>query len=134
MKSHDVQTIELEVSAGQVFAFIADPRNLPEWTNAFSEVGDGSALLETPAGAVPVKLRVGADETAGTVDWFMTFPDGSLAVAYSRVVPLSGERSLYAFTLTPPPVPLEALEGALAEQSRILGEELIRLKTLVESR
>jgi hypothetical protein len=38
-----------------------------------------------------------------------------------------GDRSIYTFVLEAPPVPLERLEGALAEQSRILIKELATL-------
>jgi hypothetical protein len=64
------------------------------------------------------------------IDWTITFPDGAVAKAASRVTP-HGERSIYTFVLEAPPVPLERLEGALAEQSRILTMELAALARLL---
>ena len=57
----------------------------------------------------------------------MTFPDGSVGRAFSRLVDHGG-RSLFTFVLLAPPVPLEQVEGALAEQSRTLREELRTLQ------
>lgn len=132
MRGFDVQGIELEVAADVAFAYIAEPARLPEWTAAFASVSDGRALMRTPQGEVMISLEVEAAAEQGTIDWRMGFPDGSVATAYSRVVALGGGRSVYSFVLTPPPLPLEELEGALAAQSRTLAEELRRLKQILE--
>ena len=81
---------------------------------------------------MPITLKVIADKNIGNVDWLMTFPDDSIGNAYSRVTPLSQGVSLYSFILTPPPVPLEELEGALEQQASILEKELDKLKGLLE--
>jgi hypothetical protein len=94
-------------------------------------VQNGGALLRTPRGEVEIQLAVNAHASAGTVDWKMSFPDGSVAMAYSRLVPSGGERCIYSFVLMPPPVPLEQLEGALAAQSRTLAEELGTLSRIL---
>lgn len=130
----DVQGITIQAPPQQVFSYIADAAKLPLWTNAFSSVGNGKAMLQTPNGKVEISLDVQASEQHGTVDWLMTFPDGSNAMAYSRVMQLDPQRSAYTFVLTPPPVPLEMLEGALEEQSRTLAQELNKLKSLLENR
>jgi hypothetical protein len=90
--------------------------------------------MQGPGGAVQVLLDVDASLEHGTIDWSIRFPDGSVAKAYSRVVDTGEDRSILAFVLTAPPVPLEQVEGALEEQSRILGEELERLKRILEDR
>lgn len=46
-----------------------------------------SADLVTPNGGVPIKLDTIADEATGLVDWKMTFPDGAVGMAFSRVTP-----------------------------------------------
>ena len=79
-----------------------------------------------------IDLEVEASPERGTVDWRMTFPDRSVATAFSRVVELDGDRCVFSFVLTPPPVPLEQLEGALDAQSRTLAEELRKLKAILE--
>ena len=92
-----------------------------------------TAELVTPNGAVPIRLETIARSEQGTVDWKMTFPDGSVGAAYSRITPDGMDASIYSFVLMAPPVPLEALEGALAEQMGILAGELAELKERLEA-
>lgn len=133
MKTFDVQSVGIERPAMAVYQFLADPRNLPKWTNAFKRADETSAELATPNGAVPIQLKSFADARSATIDWEMTFPDGAVGTAYSRVTPDGEARSVYAFVLMAPPVPLEAIEGALGEQMQILAEELTTLKSLLEA-
>ena len=132
MKTHDIQSVSINKSAKTVFGYIADPSNLPEWTNAFARADETTADLVTPNGAVPIQLNTVTNEARGTVDWEMTFPDGSVGVAYSRVTPEGDAQSIYTFLLMAPPVPLEQLEGALMAQKEILAKELIDLKSRLE--
>ena len=132
MRHFDVQGIELSVPRGQALAFIANPAQLPRWTNAFASVTGGKAVMRTPGGEVTVDLNVQTSPEHGTVDWRMTFPDRSVATAFSRVVDMGGDRCIFSFVLTPPPVPLEQLEGALEAQSRTLAKELVKLKEVLE--
>lgn len=132
MKRFEVQGIDLEVTQGEAFAFIADPAQLPKWTDAFASVADGRALMRTPAGETPIGLDVEASPEKGTIDWRMTFPDGSVATAFSRVVGIDSTHCVFSFILTPPPVPLEQLEGALEAQTQTLSRELRKLKRLLE--
>jgi hypothetical protein len=87
--------------------------------------------MATPAGAVEVGLRVKGSASEGTIDWHMTFPDGNVAMAYSRLVPESAEYSIYSFILMAPPVPLEQLEGTLNQQAHILRDELTKLNAIL---
>ncbi|OQX12368.1 MAG: hypothetical protein BWK73_15015 [Thiothrix lacustris] len=132
MKTFDVQAISLNLPQQQAFAFIAEATNLPKWAQAFASVTSKRALMRTPNGEVEIDLDVRASVESGTVDWYMTFPDGSIAVAYSRVIKLNHDSCVYSFILTPPPVPLEQLEGALEMQSKTLTEELAKLKGILE--
>ena len=133
MKTFDVQFIGIEAPRWRVFEFVAEPGNLPKWTSAFKSANPRSARLQTPQGTLAIELRTDARRDAGTVDWTMTFPDGSVGTAYARVTPDGENRAVFSFVLMAPPVPLEELEGALESQRRILAEELVRLKTLVEA-
>lgn len=128
-----VKSIVIDQPFAKVFEFVANPGNLPQWTNAFSDVTGDTAQLKTPAGTVTIGLKTSANPTVGNVDWLLTFPDSNSAVAYSRLSPLAEHQTLYSFTLTPPPAPLEELEGALAQQATILENELITLKALMEA-
>lgn len=126
-KDFDVQTVALGAPFEAALRYIADPQRLPEWTSAFRWARDGRALLATPRGEVEVGLAVDVERQAGTVDWTMTFPDGSVGRAFSRLVDRGSSR-LYSFVLLAPPVALEEVEGALAEQSRTLRGELATLQ------
>lgn len=132
MKTFDVQSIGIDKPAADVFAHVARPQNLPEWTNAFKRADDSTAELETPAGAVLIGLVTHAHPAAGTVDWELKFPDGATGWAYSRITPEGDGKAIYSFVLMAPPVPLEALEGALQQQIGILAEELSSLKAVLE--
>jgi hypothetical protein len=81
-----------------------------------------------------IELRTDARAGAGTVDWTMIFPDGGVGAAYARVTPDGENRSVSTFVLMAPPGPLEALEGALDAQRRVLAEELVRLQAAWEER
>lgn len=132
MRMFDVQSIGIEASRSRVFEFVAEPTNLPRWTNAFKSADARSAQLETPQGAMTIELKTDARQDAGTVDWTMTLPGGSVGAAYARVTPDGDNRAVFSFVLMAPPVPLEAVEGALDAQRKILAEELLRLKNLLE--
>ena len=124
IKTFDVQFKELTTSFQKAFEYISNPENLPKWTMAFSQADQESALMVTPRGELSVKLKTEADYETGVVDWHMTLPDGSEGTAYSRLTRLPDGHVVYSFVLLAPPVPLELLEGALAEQSGILAGEL----------
>ena len=132
MRTSDVQGIDLAVPRSRAFAFIADPAQLPRWTNAFASVTAGRAVMRTPGGEVIIDLEVQTSAEQGTVDWRMRFPDHSVATAFSRLVEVDRGRCIFSFVLTPPPVPLEQLEGALDAQARTLAEELKKLKGILE--
>ena len=132
MKNFDIQSIELHVAKNKAFTFIADPNNLPLWTNAFVSVSPGKAIMQTPGGKINIDLEVVESARSGCVDWQMIFPDLSVATAFSRIVEAENDRCIYSFILMPPPLPLEELEGALQTQSKILEEELKKLKGLLE--
>ncbi|MGH8646447.1 MAG: SRPBCC family protein [Gammaproteobacteria bacterium] len=132
MRRFDVQGIDLAVPRSKAFAFIADPAQLPKWTNAFASVTAGRAVMRTPSGEVMIDLQVQASAEMGTVDWRMRFPDHNVATAFSRLVEIDPDRCILSFVLTPPPVPLEQLEGALEAQARTLAEELKKLKQILE--
>jgi hypothetical protein len=79
-----------------------------------------------------VGLGVEADANSGTVDWQMTFPDGTVGLAQSRVTTTTRDTCIYSFVLHAPPVALERVEGALDAQRQTLRSELATLKALME--
>jgi len=133
MKKYDLQGIDLDVSKSKAFAFIAEAYNLPKWTNAFASISQNKAVMQTPQGKVEIDFEVHASAESGTVDWRMTFPNKSVATAFSRITEVNENKSIYSFVLMAPPVPLEEIEGALEAQSQILEKELKKLKEILES-
>ena len=134
MPHFDVQAVGLKTGHGAAFDYIVDPAKLAAWTHAFKWVENGRAALVTPKGSLDIGLEVRASRDHGTVDWIMTLPDGTRATAYSRVVEDGRDQSIYTFVLKAPPADLEQREGSLAEQSKILREELRRLQMLLSAR
>jgi hypothetical protein len=132
MRMFDVQGIEIRAPHGKVFEFLRHPANLPQWAHAFKSADDGRARLETSEGALDVHLRTSADAGAGTVDWRLEFPDGSVGLAQSRVTETTRGTCIYIFVLHAPPVALELVEGALEAQRATLQSELTTLKLLLE--
>ena len=133
MRTFDVQGIEIRASRAAVFDFVRDPHNLPKWAHAFQQANDTRASLKTPTGAVDIDLHTFWHKDAGTIDWELRFPGGSIGVAQSRVTQTGRGTCIYSFVLHAPPVPLEQLEGALDAQRMTLREELAELKRLLEA-
>ena len=132
MRMFDIQGIEIRAPRRTVFEFLREPGNLPRWAHAFKSAGNGRARLETPAGAVDVGFEVTADTDTGVVDWRLTFPDGGVGLAQSRLTETTRGTCIYSFVLHAPPVALEQVEGALDAQRAILRSELETLKSLME--
>lgn len=132
MRMFDVQGIEIMAKSRTVFEFLKEPANLPLWAHAFVSAGDGRARLETPARAIDLGLDVTADADTGIVDWRLTFPDGGVGIAQSRVTETTRGTCIYSFVLHAPPVALEHVEGALEAQRVLLQSELATLKSLME--
>lgn len=134
MKPFDVQSIAIDAPAEAVFKFVADRFALPQWTHAFKRIGATTALMQTSAGELEVGLSVQAHPESGAVDWIMVFPDQSIGRAHARVVSNVDESSILCFVVLAPPVPQEQVEGTLEQQRAILGDELQRLKSILERR
>ena len=133
MQMFDVQGIEISAQPDAVFAFLRDPANLPRWAHGFETADGHRARMKTPNGVMDIGLTTIAEPGARTVDWRLEFPDGSVALAQSRVTDTTRGTSIYSFVLHAPPVPLEQLEGALDAQRRTLQAELAALKRLMEA-
>ena len=133
MRPFDVQGIEIAAPAERVFQFVRKPGHLPRWAHGFDSADEQRARMKTPSGSMDITLTTTAEPAARTVDWRLGFPDGSVAVAQSRVTETTGGTSIYSFVLHAPPVPLEQLEGALDAQRRTLQTELATLKQLMEA-
>ena len=132
VKNHDVQSVNIQTSVNEAFEYLSNPLNLPNWTGAFKKVDGQSALLLTPRGEIKIGLETKTNRETGTIDWYMSMPDGSNGIAYSRVVNGPDNKAIYSFVLIAPPGPLEEIEGTLNAQIGQLKEELRKLKTILE--
>ncbi len=133
MKNFDVQSIEINTPYKTAFDYISNTLNLPKWTNAFSSINGTLAILNTQRGSVEIELKTLSSREFGTVDWYMTMPNGDIGKAFSRIVDNGLNSSIYSFILLAPPVKLEELEGSLEQQKALLKEELKKLKLILEA-
>ncbi|HVM45051.1 MAG TPA: SRPBCC family protein [Candidatus Thermoplasmatota archaeon] len=114
-----------------VYAFAADPRNLPRWASGLASGvrPEGDAwIADSPMGAVAV--RFGAANDLGVLDHDVTLPDGTVVHNPLRVL-ASGEGSEVVFTLY-------RRDGMSAEElerdARIVAQDLAALRRLLEER
>ena len=62
-------SIMIYADAKFVYLFVADPKNLPLWTNAFKKAVESRALKNTPARTISrIGLKTIGNEHAGTID------------------------------------------------------------------
>jgi uncharacterized protein YndB with AHSA1/START domain len=132
MSMRDVRFVHVSIEAPleRVYAFVADPRNLPRWAPNFghtiSRDGDGW-VMETAEGPVPVRFV--EPNTLGVLDHWVRLPDGQEVHNPIRVVQ-NGTGSVIAFTVS-------RLDGwsddQLAQDVALVHADLARLKALLEA-
>jgi hypothetical protein len=97
----DTRAIGIPAPASEVFAFIADPENLPRWAVGFcrSIRRDDSAadrwIASTPQG--DVAIRYVADQALGVIDFYFSPAANVETAAFSRVLP-NAAGAEYVFT------------------------------------
>ena len=129
----DTQSVTIDMPPSHVFAFIADPENLPSWAVGFCrgirrDAAAGQWIVTTTQGDVPIRFVT--LETAGTIDFYFTPAPGVELAAFSRVIP-NGAGSEYIFTqLQSMGMSDEVFEG----QMRALAGELRVLQGLLQAR
>jgi hypothetical protein len=129
MKS-DTKTITVERDYQTVYAFVANPENLPAWAKGFARsiqrAGDGW-IIETPHGE-QLNIRYITDAEFGVVDFYISPAPGVEFVVPSRVVP-NGAGAEYIFTQ----FQLASMSDNVFEgQVRTLTQELAILKNTLE--
>jgi hypothetical protein len=127
----DTQTVSLDAPPDHVFAFLAEPENLPKWAIGFchSIRRDGDRwIVRTAQGEIDI--RYVTDRALGVIDFYLSMAPGLEAAAYSRVLP-SGAGAEYVFT---------QFQGqgmsdeVFAGQVAALREELHILQAIVRAR
>lgn len=99
MRSRTVTTV-LEAPKNEVFDYLADVRNLPDWATEFArelKVVDGRHKVVNGLGEFFVEIR--ADEETGVIDMLSGPTEESLAVFPTRVVSMGDRRSAFIFTM-----------------------------------
>lgn len=130
----DTRAITIEADAKEVFAFVADPENLPRWAVGFCRAirpDPGTPdrwIVTTVQGEVAV--RYVTDAALGAIDFYLCPTPGMELPAFSRVVP-NGDGAEYVFTqFQASEMPDDVFEG----QVRALVEELQVLRGLIMAR
>ncbi len=122
-------TVSIACSAKAVYAFVSDPRHLPQWAAGLARSmrpeGD-HWIAETPEG--PVKVRFAPKNEFGILDHTVSLAPGVDIQVPMRVVP-NGEGSEVIFTLFQfPGMPPEKF----TEDIGLVEKDLQTLKTLLE--
>ena len=122
----ETRSISIDATPESVFAFVADPYNLPRWAPAFASAvrPDGDRWVVT-SGDTELTIVVRASRELGTVD-LLGGPDLTIG-AFTRVLPNAGG-SEYLFTLF---FPDETSAQAIAAQMDVVEEELRTVGRLV---
>jgi hypothetical protein len=117
-------------SPADVYAYVSDPRTLPEWASGLSTTisrVDDQWVAESDLGRVTVEFA--PDNPYGVLDHVVTLPDGTAVTNPLRVVP-NGDGSDVVFSL------FQASDGNLdsfeVDAATVVGD-LARLKVLLES-
>jgi len=95
--------VVLPAPSEEVFDYLADVRNLPEWANEFArelKLVDGRHKVVNGLGEVFFEIR--ADEETGVIDMYAGPSDEELALFPSRVVALGQGRSAFVVTMFQP--------------------------------
>lgn len=106
-------TAVLDASTDEVFDYLADIRNLPDWATEFARelrFEDGQAKVVNGLGEF--WFSIDADRGSGVIDMYAGPSDDELALFPTRVVGLPGGRTAYTFTMFQlPEMPDELFEA-----------------------
>jgi hypothetical protein len=123
-------SITIGASPERVYAFTADPLNLPKWAaglgRSISKI-DGRWMVETPNGVVTVDFA--PKNALGVVDHTVTLPDGTRVYLPIRVV-ANGSGSELVFTLFQTP---QMSDAEFERDAGMVAADLRRLKKLLEA-
>lgn len=124
----ETRTISIAAAPSVVYAFLADPHNLPRWAPDFASAVRPSGtdwLVDQGAAEVAITVRVSPEH--GTVD--LLAADNHSRGAFSRVVP-NGAGSEYLFTLF---FPTDVDAASVEKQMTVVEEELRTIRALCEA-
>ncbi len=112
MQSHTVTTV-LPASRREVFAYMSEIENLPEWATEFARElrreEDGYTVVNNLG---EFRFEIRADEETGVIDMFAGPTADQMAVFPTRAVELPDGHTAYSFTMYQGPgMPDELFEG-----------------------
>jgi hypothetical protein len=111
--THHTVTAVFDAPGEQVFAYLSDVENLPEWATEFArelKVEDGAYKVVNGLGEF--FIRIEPDPDTGVIDMLAGPTEDSLALFPTRVVALDEDRSAFTFTMFQQPgQPDELFEG-----------------------
>ncbi len=124
------RSVTINCPVGRVFAFIADPVNLPLWSKSFClsiHPDQGQWVAETPQG--PIKIRIATHRQLGIADQFLSPAPGVEFMIPTRVVP-NGLGAEFIFTLFQPD---HLSDDEYLQEVALVEHELQLLKQLLEN-
>ena len=93
-------TVVLPAPKQEVFAYLADVENLPEWATEFArELKVVNGKYKVVNGLGEFFFEVEADEETGVIDMLVGPDEDRRALFPTRVVPLGYDRSAFTFTM-----------------------------------
>ena len=112
MRSHTVTTV-LPAPKQEVFGYMSEIENLPEWATEFARElrrdEDGYTVVNNSG---EFRFEIRADEETGVIDMLAGPTADEMAVFPTRVVELADGRTAYSFTMFQgPEMPDELFEG-----------------------
>jgi hypothetical protein len=99
MTSYTVTAV-LAAPKRDVFAYMSDIRNLPDWATEFARelrLEDGQATIVNGLGEFLFSIE--ADEETGVIDMYAGPTEDELGVFPTRVVELPGGKTAFSFTM-----------------------------------
>jgi hypothetical protein len=112
MESRTVTAV-VDAPAKDVFDYLADVENLPDWATQFArelKYEEGKAKVVNGLGEF--YFSIAADPDTGVIDMFAGPTEEDLAIFPTRVVPLSAGRTAFTFTMfQAPEMPDELFES-----------------------
>jgi hypothetical protein len=133
--THEARTISVSIdrAAHAVYAFAANPANLPRWASGLSGLGTTIAqvgdvwVAQTPEG--PVTIRFATPNPFGVLDHWVRPATGGEVYAPMRVIP-NGAGSHLQFILFRLPA---MSDDQFAADAALVERDLLALKALLEA-
>ena len=122
MRSRTVTTI-LPAPAREVFAYMSEIENLPEWATEFArELHHDEAGSKVVNNLGEFRFEIRADESTGVIDMFAGPTTEEMAVFPTRAVELPNGRTAYSFTMfQAPEMPDDLFDGQYEALKREFG-------------